>query len=728
LTGKYSSLAYSVLNATLLWQKNVNARGGFNINGVNYQVEIIQTDSGGTTDGALQNNTRSAIRAIVNGTYGTIHAIFSPYSSELTGIAAGISEPAGIISIAAGASSENLYQCDKNLLSPCTSSQGRRYRYLYGMLSGSTAFFPPAVQLMKIKGAGSVGAFFEDSGATVFFHSGGLNSAIDNAISIVYNTSIPRIGLLDDTVRANIRNVVLDLKEKNPDFVLAAVYDVGCQEFIRQCKELNFSAKAFVISICVATPSQYVSALGDDGRYVMGPVQWNRQLTGRFYSETGDLSAQHFPSTDSEQSPQLFYDAFVKEFGVEPSYQAAAQYAGGMALQLAFERAGTLNLDEVNEHLSRVNDVSFYGLLQFTGGQLASYLGVTTQFDVENSVQVVTPLASQAVDVVYPMPTWNERVENFAWYSQGAEIGLIVVAGFGFLVCWTLIIIMCVWRERPPIATASVALCTICLAGTSLVFGSIFFWTLEVDNNGCLTRYWLFVIGFTMVFSVYFVKMYRVWLIQGKKRPPSYVLDWKFALKIMAVIISASVIVMILWSVIYPPWAITVVPDITRPIYNYHVCDSTNEMPFVITLIAYNGLIILFTLIMGLIARNVKTEYNESKYILIGLYNLCFAALVLLVLYIISIPDRYLDFLFRTVAILWGLYSSIAIIFLPKVYYSFADKSDTKKAHGRNMTTSMQHSSYHLSENTATDDLDKLRRKVKDLEDENAELKRKLLD
>lgn len=56
-----------------------------------------------------------------------------------------------------------------------------------------------------------------------FFHSGGLNSAIDNAISIVYNTSIPRIGLLDDTVRANIRNVVLDLKEKNPGMTLCFI-------------------------------------------------------------------------------------------------------------------------------------------------------------------------------------------------------------------------------------------------------------------------------------------------------------------------------------------------------------------------------------------------------------------------------------------------------------------------------------------------------------------------
>jgi hypothetical protein len=50
---------------------------------------------------------------------------------------------------------------------------------------------------------------------------------------------------------------------------------------------------------------------------------------------------------------------------------------------------------------------------------------------------------------------------------------------------------------------------------------------------------------------------------------------------------------------------------------------------------------------MGLMARNIKTEYNESKYILIGLYNLCFAGIVLLALYIIRIPDRYLDFLFR---------------------------------------------------------------------------------
>ncbi len=83
---------------------------------------------------------------------------------------------------------------------------------------------------------------------------------------------------------------------------------------------------------------------------------------------------------------------------------------------------------------------------------------------------------------------------------------------------------MCVWRKRPPIATASVVLCAICLFGTSLVFGSskfnkllltliyyivifilimyyvVFFWTLEVDNGGCLTRYWLFVIGFTTLF------------------------------------------------------------------------------------------------------------------------------------------------------------------------------------------------------------------------------------
>jgi len=37
------------------------------------------------------------------------------------------------------------------------------------------------------------------------------------------------------------------------------------------------------------------------------------------------------------------------------------------------------------------------------------------------------------------MPTWNERQENFEWYAEGAEIGLIVVAGVGFGVCWVLV-------------------------------------------------------------------------------------------------------------------------------------------------------------------------------------------------------------------------------------------------------------------------------------------------
>jgi len=42
--------------------------------------------------------------------------------------------------------------------------------------------------------------------------------------------------------------------------------------------------------------------------------------------------------------------------------------------------------------------------------------------------------------------------------------------------------------------------------------------------------------------SVYFVKMYRVWSIQLKKHPATYTVSWKLGVKIIAVIVSASIV------------------------------------------------------------------------------------------------------------------------------------------------------------------------------------------
>jgi uncharacterized membrane protein YfhO len=75
----------------------------------------------------------------------------------------------------------------------------------------------------------------------------------------------------------------------------------------------------------------------------------------------------------------------------------------------------------------------------------------------------------------------------------------------------------------------------------------------------------------------------------------------------------------------------------------------------------------------------VRSEYNEARFILLTNYNLCFAGVILLILYLIRIGDRNLDFLLRSVAFLWGIIATVAILFIPKVYYVLTGKKDFSK-------------------------------------------------
>lgn len=100
VTGKFKSIVVPMVNAMHLWEKNTNARGGFLINGQNYTVEVVDIDVGSTIDAEFNNKTKNETQNVVNGVYGQIHAVFAPYSSDLTPVAALITEAAGLPTIA----------------------------------------------------------------------------------------------------------------------------------------------------------------------------------------------------------------------------------------------------------------------------------------------------------------------------------------------------------------------------------------------------------------------------------------------------------------------------------------------------------------------------------------------------------------------------------------------------------------------------------------------------
>lgn len=62
---------------------------------------------------------------------------------------------------------------------------------------------------------------------------------------------------------------------------------------------------------------------------------------------------------------------------------------------------------------------------------------------------------------------------------------------------------------------------------------------------------------------------------------------------------------------------------------------------------------------MGIWARKVVSEYNESKYVLISMYLLTFAGLILLIVYSINITDRVVDTIIRYDNYLTAQYSTL---------------------------------------------------------------------
>ncbi len=321
------------------------------------------------------------------------------------------------------------------------------------------------------------------------------------------------------------------------------------------------------------------------------------------------------------------------------------------------------------------------GQLQFnTFGQIIDQgLSPALQFNRFNEDQLVLPIASSASDVVYPIPGWNERTEQVYWYSTATELAIAIIAGTLFLGCIALVVLFIVWRNKPQIVASSPLFISLIITGGAMMYASLFFWMLETTDFMCNIRLWLLGVGFVLMFSALLVKTWRVWKIFRDKSLKIIKLDNAYLLKIMAVALAIELLVLGLWSGLYPPYAAPVIVDINRPAVNYKYCASAETLPFALVLIVYKGLLIIAAVVLGFSSRKVRSEYNESKFVLISVYNITFASLLLLVLFAINITDRYIDFVIRSVAILWAVTATLCLMLVPKIYYVVTGSKDPTK-------------------------------------------------
>ena len=176
--------------------------------------------------------------------------------------------------------------------------------------------------------------------------------------------------------------LLVKIKAVNPDIIAAATYFDDAVAITRQMKELNVNPKMFGVTVGGDIPEFY-TLLKQNAEYVYGSTQWDEVLP--------------YPGQKE------FLSAYQKKFKHEPSYHAAAGYAG------CLKRAKSLDADLVRAELLKLKIRTAFGdyTVDQDGFQTAHKMVMIQWQDGKRVVVWPDDLASGKLR--FPTPPWSQR-------------------------------------------------------------------------------------------------------------------------------------------------------------------------------------------------------------------------------------------------------------------------------------------------------------------------------
>jgi ABC-type sugar transport system substrate-binding protein len=194
-------------------------------------------------------------------------------------------------------------------------------------------------------------------------------------------------------------------------------------------------------------------------------------------------------------------------------------------------------------------------------------------------------------------------------------------------------------------------------------------------DAACMATPWLITIGFGVIFSALFSKLWRVDRLLSSSMKFSKVkvraqdVLWPFLAVTMI-----NVALLTSWTIVAPLVYTRKYHDGTDPwnrhISSYGSCSSsedTNSLPFVVTLIIINLCALFVANYQAFRTRRVKSMLSESKYIAITVASITQAALVGLPVLLLVEDEPRAHYVVQVILIFCVCMAIMGFIFLPKV-------------------------------------------------------------
>jgi branched-chain amino acid transport system substrate-binding protein len=332
LTGPLSPEGVKQKQGYDLWADTANAKGGIKVGGKTYKVEIVYVDYASNTPRAVQ----SAERLI---TEDKVNFLFSPFGSGAAKAASGVSETYGIPTVAATASSAQVYD------------QG--YKYLFGTFTPNDTLTEPLATIVtrlnpNVK---RVAILARNDLFPLAIGEEMQKSAKSRNLDVVMFEKYS-IGTMDHA------SAITQMRAAKPDWVFATGY---INDLILIRKQMNDLGIVAPVVTMIAGPAykEFADAVGPLAENISSAAWWHPAAR---YNGKGV-----FGSTES------FLALWKAKYPDEPDYAQASAAAAGEILQLAIETAGSLDPAKVRDALAAMNTETFFGRIKFgPTGQISS--------------------------------------------------------------------------------------------------------------------------------------------------------------------------------------------------------------------------------------------------------------------------------------------------------------------------------------------------------------------
>jgi branched-chain amino acid transport system substrate-binding protein len=330
-----------------LWAEQANKAGGISVGGKKYKVEIVYADYQSNTPRAVQ-TTEQMI------TQDNINFLFGAFGSGAAKAASTVSEKYKVPTIAAAASSSQVYD------------QG--YKYLFGTFTPNDTLTTPLTQIIKAKAPDvkKVAILARNDLFPLAIAQEMEKSAKANGLEVVYFEKYA-IGTLDHSATLS------QIKSLDPQWIFITGY-INDLLLVRK-QMVDQELKAPVVTMIAGPAYQdFIESAGQTAENITSASWWH--------------PAERYDGKDIFGTTENFVKLFHDKYKSDPDYGQASAAVCGALFQMAIEHAGSLDRDKVRDELAKLDVVTFWGPVKFgPNGQINSL--EPPVFQIQNAKPVV---------------------------------------------------------------------------------------------------------------------------------------------------------------------------------------------------------------------------------------------------------------------------------------------------------------------------------------------------